>query len=140
MLFSYFMTFFWLITLIFSIILSLSNWIFSVWGNLFIYFLLLFNYSCSHFSPSPSPCPTHPDLQPSILPAFVFFHGSFIHVPCWPFLYFPPLSLLGPSGPCQFVLYFNVSGYILLACLFCWLGSTCRCCLLYTSDAADERK
>ena len=24
-----------------------------------------------------------------------------------------------PSGYCQFVLYFNVSGYILLACLFC---------------------
>ena len=33
---------------------------------------------------------------------------------------FPPIiSSHLPPGYCQFVLYFNVSGYILLACLFC---------------------
>ena len=31
-----------------------------------------------------------------------------------------------PWGYCQFVVNFNVSGYILLACLFCWLGSNYR--------------
>ena len=42
--------------------------------------------------------------------ALFVFHG----------LYRPLLSpvILLPSGYCQFVLYFNVSGYILLACLF----------------------
>ena len=30
------------------------------------------------------------------------------------------------SGYCQIILYFNVSDYILLACLSCWLGSTYR--------------
>ena len=41
--------------------------------------------------------------------------------------FFPPLSSsLHPSGHCQFVLYFHVSGSILLICLFCGLGSTYR--------------
>ena len=38
----------------------------------------------------------------------------------------PVIPLPYPSGYCQFVLYFNVSGNILLTCLFCWLGSTYR--------------
>ena len=69
---------------------------------------LLFIYTCLHFSP------THPRLPPSIL------------TPHWLFLYMcsrmtaPLLSpLFLPSGYCHFVLYFNVFGYILLACLFC---------------------
>ena len=56
--------------------------------------------------------------------SFSFGHVSFIHVPWWTFPYFLPLSLSPlPSGYCQFVLYFNVSGYILLTSLFGWLGS-----------------
>lgn len=55
------------------------------------------------------------------------------HCPCpWilylysltcPFPFFPPFfpSSL-PSGHCHFVLYCQVSGSILLVCLFCWLG------------------
>ena len=90
-----------------------------------IIFLLLFKYSWLHF-PSPLPLPPIPTLVPT---PFGFVHGSFIHVPWWPFLYFPPLSPFPlPSGYCQFVPYFNVSGSILLICLFCRLGST------YTRD------
>ena len=40
--------------------------------------------------------------------------------------YFPCYPPHAPFGYCQFVLYFNVSGYILLACLFHWLGSPYR--------------
>ena len=50
---------------------------------------------------------------------------AFIHVPWWPFPSFAQLFLSPlPSGYCQFLLYFHVSGYILLAGLFCWLSST----------------
>ena len=60
------------------------------------------------------------------VPPITHAHESSIHVPrLAPSLFFPllPPSLL-PSGHCQFVLYFHVSGSILLICLFCWLGST----------------
>ena len=94
-------------------------------------FKLLFNFltvvqvQLSTFSPNHSP-PPHWSLPPTLDPTpFSFVHVSFIHVPWRPFPYFPPLSLSPlPSGYCQFVLYFKVSGCILLACLFCWLGST----------------
>ena len=76
-------------------------------------------FSCHQF-------PT-PHLPPSILPPFDFVRGSFIHVPWRPFSFFPLLSPFPlPSGYCQLVLYFNVFGHILLACLLCWLGSTYR--------------
>ena len=65
------------------------------------------------------PCPTHPHLQLSILSLFDFVHGFFIHVPWLPFPFFPCYPLPSSPGYCQFVLYFNVSGYILLPCLFC---------------------
>ena len=40
---------------------------------------------------------------------------------------FPPIILSHLLfGYCQFVLNFSVSGYILLACLFCWLVPTYR--------------
>ena len=92
-------------------------------------FLLLFNNSCPHFPPLLSlalPTPTS-HFPPLILPPFGFVHGSFILIPWQPFPVFPLLSQSPqPSGYCQFVLYFNVSGSILLACLFCWLSSTFR--------------
>ena len=99
--------------------------------------VLLFFYCCSSpvvsifLPPRPPPQPSPPrTLKPTV---FGFVHVSFIHVPWWLLPYFPPLSLyLLPSGYCQFVLYFNVSGYILLACLFEWflflktLNERCR--------------
>ena len=91
----------------------------------------LFCCCCSlqlfHIFPIALLCLLHPSPLPhSILPpTVVFAHGSFITVPWWPFSFFSQLSPLPlPSGYCQFVLNFNVSGYILLAYLFCWLGST----------------
>ena len=69
---------------------------------------------------------TETQPSPLILPHFGFAHVSFIHVPENPSLSPHNCPLPLPSGYCQFGLYFNVSGYILLACLFCWLGSTYR--------------
>ena len=43
-------------------------------------FLLLFKYSCLHFSPTAPPHPSHPHLPLWILVPFGFFHVSFIHV------------------------------------------------------------
>ena len=88
-------------------------------------FLLLFKYSCLHFPPplpQPHPSPSHPlsyaPLALSMCPLCMLFAELSPFLPHYPL----PLS----SGYCQFVLNFNVSGYILLVCLFCWLGSTYR--------------
>ena len=103
------------------------------------------------FPPPLSPAPPTPTshLPLRILPCSGFAHGFFIHLPWGPFPFFPPLSpspvwLLSVCSLfhclwfyfaclfvlfisyCQFVLYFIVSGSILLACLFCSLGSTYR--------------
>ena len=101
--------------------------------ELFIYFILFYflsfvQYQLSPFSPHHSLLP-YPPSPPTFSPPplVVFLHGSFIHVPWWPFHFFALLSAsFLPSGYCQFVLYFHFSGYILLACSFCCLGSTCR--------------
>ena len=95
--------------------------------SFFSFFLLLFKYSYLHFHPNMSPL-LYPSLPPTLkLTPFGFVHVSIIHVPWWPFPYYPLLSL-SPllSGYWQFVLYFNVSGCILIAFLFHWLGSTYR--------------
>ena len=94
-------------------------------------FLYNFFYCCSStvvsiFSP-PQPTP-QPFAPPTLNPThFGFVNGPFIHIPWEPFPYFIPLSL-SPllSGHCQFVLHFNVSASIFLACLFSWLDSTHR--------------
>ena len=91
------------------------------------HFIIFVQLQLSPFSPHYSPLPYPlPHLPHSILP---------LHCLCpwvlhtcsltWPFPFFPLLfpSLL-PSGHCQFILYFHVSGSILFTCLFCWLGST----------------
>ena len=96
------------------------------WGvSSFIYlFFIVVQVQLSPFSSHHSPLP-HPSPPPTLEPtSFAFVHVYFIHVPWWPFPIFPYYSSPVLSGYCQSVLYFNVSGYILLACLFCWLGST----------------
>ena len=91
--------------------------------KLLLLYLLLPSLSSCHFPFSifstTFPCPTHPHLSPSILLPFGFVHGSFTHVHLQPFLFFPTLFAFPlPSGYCQFVLNFSVSGYILFACFF----------------------
>ena len=110
----------------FFISMSLVIFCFLVFFNLF--FLIVVQAQLSPFSPPHAPLP-HSSPPSTLKPTpFGFIHVSFIYVPWKPFPYFPllPCSLL-PSGYCQFLLYFSVSGSILLACLFCWLGSTYRC-------------
>ena len=71
--------------------------VFSEWVSFFSYFLLLFHYSCPHFSPITLPRPTHP-WPPTFNPfPIIFDHGSFIHVP-WldPSPLFPIIPLLSP--------------------------------------------
>ena len=99
---------------------------------LILVFLLILLFCCSItvvpiFSPLLSPAQHKPHLpHSSPLPI------AFCRVPLYmsldlTLLFFPPLSsFLFPSGYCQFALYFHVSGSILLACLFCWLGCTYR--------------
>ena len=74
-------------------------------------------YSCLHFAPTmpppPQPAPPHlpqsfPLLALSMGPLYTFLDGP---SPIFP--HYPPLPL--PPGYCQFVLYFNVFGYILPA-------------------------
>ena len=77
-------------------------------------FLLLFNYSCPHFSPITLPWPTY--LPRSILP-IVLVHGSFIQVP-WldpspSFPHYPP-----PRSPLAIVRLFLVSMSLGIFCLF----------------------
>ena len=85
--------------------------------------LLFFFYCCSStvvsiFTPLWAPTPPNPTSSPHLEPtSFDFVPVSFIHVPWWTFPYFPPLSFSPlPSGYCQLVLYFHVSGYV-FACL-----------------------
>ena len=90
-------------------------------GSVFCLFSLYF-FNCfsstvvSIFPPllSPTlPTPTHTlDPTPCCLCPWVLYTCSLMTLP---FVY--PIIL--PSGSCQFVLYFNVSGSILFACLFC---------------------
>ena len=73
--------------------------------------------------PRPPPAPpipaSHPWTYPLWLCPCVLYTCSLMTLPL--------LSLSSLfSGNCQFVLYFSVSGCILLACLFCWLGSMYR--------------
>ena len=93
----------------------------------YCFYFLIFFYCCSSTVVSISaltPCPIYPHLPPWTNPLWlcpcVLYTCSLIALP----LFSPIIPL--PSGYCQFVVYFNVSGYILLACLFCWLGSAYR--------------
>ena len=94
---------------------------FSIFLN---FFLLLFKYSCIHFPPqcsSPLHWPPPSTLNPAPLwfCPWVLCTCSLTSLPrLSPVIHFLlPLSLLSVC------FYFNVSGYILLACLF-WLSCT----------------
>ena len=115
-------TFFsWEVTKELSLFLSfLKAWFFII----FIFFHCFSSTIVSIFKPHTSPHTTHlhlpplnlPSLALSMCPLYMFLDG---HYPQISFS-----SLL--SSYCQFVLSFSVSGCILLACLFCWLGFTYR--------------
>ena len=90
-------------------------------------FLLLFYDSCPNFplllSPTLGPPTPHSQSPPFYPCPWVIYTCSLMR----PFPFFPPLSLtLLPSGPCQSVPRFHASAFLLLVCLFCWLGSTYR--------------
>ena len=76
-------------------------------------FLLLFKYSCLHFPLTALPHLIHLHLPPSIQPPLALsvcpLSCSLMTTPHYPLQ--PPIWLLS-------VCYFNVSGYILFACLF----------------------
>ena len=77
-------------------------------------------YCCSctvvSISPQNYPHPTQASLPPSNQPPLALYMFLNNPSPIFPIVLVPsPLWLL-------FFLYFNVSGYILLACLFCSLG------------------
>ena len=91
-----------------------------------IFFHLFFKifYCCSNtvspFPPHYSP-PPQPSLPPTLNPKFPLVLST---CPLYMFRTtlppFPPITTSHlPSGYCQFVLNFNVSHYILLACLLC---------------------
>ena len=89
------------------------------------FYLLLFNYSCPNFPSFPpllspaSSCSLSQSPPCCPLP-WVLYTCSLTRF--FPFFSLSPL----PSGHCQFVPYFHVSSYILLTCLFYWLGSNYR--------------
>ena len=80
-------------------------------------FLIVFQIQLSPFLPHPSPPPT---LEPT---AFSFVHVSFIHVPWWPFSYFPLLSLSLPPLWLLSVCSLFQSLWLYFACLFIMLVS-----------------
>ena len=90
-----------------------------------------FFYCCSSTVVCLFLLPLHP--TPAIPTSLSWFHPPWVLSMCPLYIFFddpssfpPIIPCHHPSGYCQIVLYFNVSGYILLACLFCWLGSTYR--------------
>ena len=111
---------------------------FILWNSLFcehsdyhfvFYFFHIF-YCCSSTVVFISPTtPPPPQLSPlsTLDPTPVWFSPCVLYRYSWKHFPFPPTipSHLF-SHYCQFVLNFNVSGYILIACLFCWLGFTYR--------------
>ena len=74
--------------------------------------------------PYPPPQPTSPVFTAPSPPAPpCYCPGVLYNCFCKPFTLSPTIPSPLPSGRCQPVLNFNVFGYILLACSFCWLGS-----------------
>ena len=90
--------------------------IIQVIGNGFLIVLIVVQVQLSPFSAPAAPLTHHSYFPPMILTPFGFVHVSFIVVP----ENLPPLPhryTLPPSLWLLLVLNWNVSGYILLACL-----------------------
>ena len=86
----------------------------------FFFNFIVVQVQLSAFSPHHSPRPQpSPPASPDSTPHLGYVHVSFIPVPENPSPFSPIISSHLPSGYCQIVLNFNVSGYILLACSFC---------------------
>ena len=83
------------------------------------YFLLFFKYGFLYFPPQLPPVPANPTSNPGSYPLWlcpcVLYTGSLMTL----LLFSPIIPSHLPSGYCESVLYFSVSGYMLLACLFC---------------------
>ena len=101
-------------------------------NNFNVYYIYLFiivvQVQLSPFLPPPLP-PPHPSLPTTLNPNPLWLCPCVLYT-C-SLMTLPPFSPLSPpiylrSVYCQFVLYFNVSGYVLLTYLFCWLSSTYR--------------
>ena len=120
-----------LVLLIFLSKLNVHRYVFiAIFCYIFFFFLLmfkiillLFNYSCLGLSTTTLHPPHLPPLLP---PPLGFVHVFYIVVPENPTLLPSIISSHLPSGYCQIVLNFNVSGDVLFACLFCWIGYTWR--------------
>ena len=99
---------------------QIKQFIFKSGTSYFIFIYYLF-YCCSSTIVSIFTPPT-PTSYPQSLSHFGFVQMSFIHVPWWPFPYFPWLFLsLLPSCYCQFVLYFIFKN---------WVRNRWRCILI----------
>ena len=100
----FFFFFFWLTSLLF---------LFQI--HFFLFFKLLFSYSCLHFLPIPPPHPRQTHLPPLPPPSPLVLSMC----PLQQFLKAPLPSIPSPlsSGYCQIALNFNVSGYILFDCV-----------------------
>ena len=114
---------------------SAGFFIYFIYLNFFIVVQIqLSPFSCHHFSlPHPHP-PSFLPLALSMGPLHMFLEepSPFSRYPPTPPLWFLSVCCycnkltVCQLGYCKFVLYFNISGRILLACLFCWLGCTYR--------------
>ena len=88
------------------------------------FFFIVVQSQWSQFFPVALPCPAQ--LPPHSLShsppccplPWIFYMCPLTRPFLFPLLSFSPL----PSGHCQCVHYFHVSGSILLICLFCWWG------------------
>ena len=108
--------------------IALKNVSSIIWRSLLCFFFSFLFYCCSSivvsiFSP---PLPIAPAIPTSHPQSYLLWFCPCVRYRCsWnPSLFLPIIPSYLPSSYCQFVLNFNVSGYILLACLLCLLGST----------------
>ena len=99
-----------------------------IFSKFIFYFFIAVQLQLSLFFPHYSPLPySRPPPTFNTPPRIPHCPYPWVLCTCpltWTFPFFPPwfpFPLL--SGHCQ-VCYFHVSGFILLTCLFCWLGPT----------------
>ena len=74
----------------------------------------VFQVQMSPFPPTTLPYPSHPHLQPSILPPFGFFDVSFVYVPDNPF---PFPAIIPPTIPLLTISLYFISMFLVIFCL-----------------------